>query len=240
MITAKEIKKRKRNYFMTTEEAKILWQYSKKWGTKFQAMVGLALFRGMRIGEICACKIWDFQNENFQKLNIILEKSHIKDEFPILSEFNEVLKSYVLENKHTMKDGYLFPFYSSKKKAPHLNTKSAEALLAKLRKEIGKEHISFLEREMIPCKNGKTINRYRICWHSCRRWFETQIWEKYKDKMMLRDLMRYSSSSVVDVYINPYETWKNEQRIIDDTFKGLFQEFNNVSKGQTKLSLFFT
>lgn len=236
VIKVENIRKKKANYFMTTEEAKILWQYSKRWSSKFQVMVGLALFRGMRIGEICACNIYDFQNDNFQKLNIILEKSHIRDEFPILAEFNELLKDYVLKNKHMMKDGYLFPFYNSNKYSVHMTTKCAEALLAKLRKTIGKDHPSFLENT--PSENNPNYRRYRIGWHSCRRWFETRIWERYKDKMLLRDVMRYSSSKVVDVYIDPYETWKREHELLQDTFGELFQEFNVIGKGQTKLTMF--
>ncbi len=231
-------KHKKTNYFMTTDEAKFLWQYSKRWSSKFQIMIGLALFRGMRIGEICACNLYDFQNSEFKKLNIIFEKSHIKDEFPILNEFNIMLKEYILKNKHTMKDGYLFPFYSSKNKSSHIHVNTAEALFSKLRRIIGKDHPSFLERTEILTITNRTIYRYRISFHSCRRWFETQIWKKYKDKMMLRDVMRYQDSSVVDVYIDSYEIWQKEQEILQNTFGELFDNFQSVSKGQTKLSEF--
>lgn len=189
----------------------------------------------MRIGEIVATNIYDFQNDNFQKLNLILEKSHIKDQFPILSEFNILLKEYVIKNRHILKNGYLFPYYCSKKYSDHMTTNCAVALFCKLRKIIAKDHPNFLDR--VPIKNNRY--RYRIGLHSCRRWFETTIWNKYKDKMLLRDIMRYGSSKVVDVYINPYETWRNEQQILDNTFSSIYQDFNMVVKGQTKLSAYF-
>ena len=237
MIQVDRIKEKRRNYFMTDEEVEILWQASKRWSSKFQVMLGFALFRGMRIGEIVACNIYDFQNENFQRLNIILEKSHIQDEFPILKGFNEVLRHYVVRNRHLLKDGYLFPFYISRR-MPHMNVKTAEALFAKLRKLIGREYPQFLDRTEIRTEKGNIIYRYRIAWHSCRRWFETRIWERYKDKMQLRDIMRYKESKAVDVYINPYEVWKNEHEILENTFGSLFDKINHVSKGQMKITKF--
>ncbi len=56
--------------------------------------------------------------------------------------------------------------------------------------------------------------------------------------MQLRDIMRYKHSKTVDVYIDPYVTWKNEQEILENTFSGLYQKLNSVGKGQTKLSTF--
>ncbi len=56
--------------------------------------------------------------------------------------------------------------------------------------------------------------------------------------MQLRDVMRYQSSETVDTYINPYETWKKEREILQTTFGDLFQNFNDVGKGQSKLSDF--
>ena len=237
MIKVDKINRKRTNYFITDEEARILWQYSKRWGTKFQVMAGLALFRGMRIGEIVSTNIYDFQNEEFQKLNIILEKSHILDEFPILKGFNGLIKEYVMKNRHLLKDGYLFPFYISRR-LPHMSTAVAVGLFCKMRQIIGKDYPEFLDRQEIINSKGKTIYRYRISWHTCRRWFETRIWEHYKDKMLLRDLMRYKDSKTIDVYINPYETWKKESDILNSTFGGLFDNFNNVAKGQTRLNTY--
>ena len=171
-------------------------------------------------------------------MSIILQKSHILDEFPILEGFDEVLKEYITKNIHLFKDGYLFPYYISGRQA-HISNKVAIWLFCRMRKLIGKEYKQFLDRTEITNSKGRTIYRYRIGWHSCRRWFETRIYDKNsKDKMLVRDIMRYKESKTVDVYINPYETWKKEGEILSNTFGSLFQDFNNTSKGQTKLSNF--
>lgn len=237
-LTVKTIKEKRMNYFMTTEEAKILWQYSKRWCMKWQVILGFALFRGMRIGEICAINIYDFQNSKFNKLSIVLEKSHIQDEFPILKDFNELVKEYVLKNRHMLKDGYLFPYYTSKKRAPHMHPHVAQTFFCKMRCIIGKEHPEFLEKIQFVSEKGHIQNRYRISFHSCRRWFETQLWDKHKDKMLIRDIMRYKESETVDLYIDPYEVWKNEDKILEETFGEIFNDFNHIRKGQTKLTAF--
>lgn len=191
----------------------------------------------MRVGEILAINIYDFQNSKFEKLRVIFEKSHIQDEYPILKEFNQLVKEYVLKNKHLMKNGYLFP-YGSKKVSNHMTTESAGALMCKMRHIIGKEHRAFLDHTLWQDKTGITHKRYRIGWHSCRRWFETKLWKQYKDKMLIRDVMRYSESRVVDVYIDSYETWQKEQEILQNTFSDIFDHFQNTTKGQTKLTEF--
>ena len=237
VIKVDNIKEKKRNYFMTSDEAKILWKYSKRWGSKFQVMIGLALFRGMRISEICAVNLYDFQDQNFQKLNIILSKSHISDNFPILKEFNELLHNYIMRNKHMFKDGYIFPFYNSRKKANHMSEKTAGALFCKLRKIIGKDYPEFLERIQDKAK-GDSVNRYRIGWHSCRRFFETKLYDKYKDVRIVANIMRYRDWKTVQVYVDPYEIWKKEQELLNDTFGDFFQDLNQVGMGQTKLTSF--
>lgn len=296
VINVSKIRAKRRNGFMTDKEVEILWKHCMKWSDKWMAILGFALFRGMRIGEIVACNLYDFQNENFHKLNIVLEKSHIGDEFPLLNEFNILLKKYINNNRHTMKNGYLFPFYNTKKTVSHMNVNSAIAMFAKIRKEIGKDHPQFLDKttylltkylilkyinegikdpaiiakkisknqhnirdkisklkkegylnlfNQLTSKGKEYISeerygsRHRISWHSCRRWFETRIWNNYKDKMMLRDIMRYQNSKVVDVYIDSYEVWKNESTILEDTFSSFFQKLSNVQRGQTKLQKFF-
>lgn len=240
VITCKETKTKRKNYFMTDKEAAILWQWGKRYSTEFQVMLGMALFRGMRIGEIVAMNIYDFEDSEFQNVRIILEKSHIDDKFPILKDFSIILQDYIMHNKHRMTDGYLFPYYSSRKKAPHMTAQNASALFNALRAKIAVKHPEFAELSGAKYKNkeGK-IFRYRINWHSCRRWFETRIWDRYKNKMMLRDIQRYSKSSTVDVYIDPYEVWKNESTILDTTFAPLFAEFNSRARGQATLQAFF-
>ena len=235
MLEVERVRSKRANRFMTTEEARILWQYAQRWSTKFQVMLGFALFRGMRISEICAINLYDFKDDNFGKLDVILSKSHIRDEFPIIGHFAGMVRKYIRENIHTFKDGYIFPYYSSRKHAKHISVKTAEALFAKLRKIIGRDHPQFLDKSVF---SGRRVY-YRIGWHSCRRWFETQLWEEFRDKMLIRDVMRYRESRTVDVYINPYEVWKKEREILQKTFSSVVQDFALIQEGQKKLSSFF-
>lgn len=219
----------------------ILWRYSSLWGSKWQVLIGLCLFRGMRIGEAVAVNIKDFQNDEFNKIKIILEKSHIADEFPIIKGFDQIIKNYIKNNIHLLKDGWLFPSISSRCKTQHMSTGQAMDKLYKMRLVIGKKHPAFLETTEFPNsinRNASTYKRYRITFHSLRRWFETNIWDKHKDRMLLRDIMRYKHSKTIDVYINPYEIWKQEREILNNCFTNIFDDFMSYNKGQSKLSSF--
>lgn len=227
---------KRRYYFMTDEEAKILWQYSGRWSTKFQVMLGFALWRGERISEIVAKNIYDFQDDNFELVRSRLAKSNIVDNFPILKQFAPMIQDYIQYNKHTFKDGYFFPFYSSRAKAPHMTSQTAIALFAKLRKIIGKDYPNFLESFDFECKNGKVQKRYRIAWHSCRRWFETKLDDSGCKQSEIQHIMRYKDQKTVATYLDPYRVWKREPEILNKSFGSLFQEFSNFEKGQTKLS----
>lgn len=245
VIQVTQIKNKRKNFFMTDQEVKTLWQHvCTRYSLKYVVMLGLLLFRGLRVGEVTAMSMYDFTNSKFQKVNIILQKSHVMDNFPLLKDFDLLLKEYIQKNRHMMKNGYLFPFYSKKRyKHEHIDTKTVDAWFSKVRKKIGQEHPDFLERYYYQDKTGRKGRgggawRYRISPHSCRRWFETKLWAKFKDKMLLRDVMRYLDSSTVDVYIDPYEVWTKENEILNATFGEFWQDCNLIQKGQTKLTQF--
>jgi hypothetical protein len=279
---------------MTDDEANLFWQYSKK-DPKLHIAIGFALWRGLRVGEIGAINIDDFKNSSdLSRMNIVLEKSHIMDSFPLLKDFIVELQSYIQSNLHLFKSGYLFSYYSSHR-LPHWSQNTMDVLLGRLRSQIGVDHPQVLDytdritmkyRILKIISNGhkdpkiihkyfgghhdtlrKTIDRlynqdfidmdseltvkgleyvsipryirrYRISWHSMRRWFETRIWGKYKDTMLIRDMMRYSSSKVVDVYISPYETWCREHELMKDVFADKYKEFERMSHGQVRLNQF--
>jgi len=234
MIGIKQIRKAKNNYFLTDEEVSILWKESKRWSSKWRLMLGFALFRGLRVGEICAINLYDFKDD-FTKVTVILEKSHIKTDLPLIPELTALVKDYILKNRHTFKDGYLFPYYSSrgKKHLPYMTTKTACSCFCKFRKTLGKEHLSLLDSYIM----GK-YRRYRVGWHSCRRWFETKIYDKINDRKKLADIMRYIEVSTVDTYIDPYETWKHEKDILQTVFDDTATNLILLSKGQRKLDFF--
>lgn len=226
MLDYNTFKTKRANRFMTTKEVKILWHYSKKWGLKWQLMIAYGLFRGLRIGEITAINMYDFE-KNYTTLNIILEKSKIKDKLPLPLFLSKMTRFYINKNLHRLKNGFLFPTHSTCKRF-HMSTPVAEALMCKFRKIIGKEHPCFLE---------KISDRYyRIGWHSLRRYHETFLYEKYHDIKLIRDLMRYKDTKTVNTYLDPYEIWKQERAIIEDSFGGLQKELILISKNQTKLT----
>jgi len=99
VIIVKEIKEKKPNYFMTDEEVGLLWKYARdRWSSKFSMMLGFALFRGMRVGELVAINITDF-NRDFTKLRVIFEKSHIEDWLPLTPQLTEMVKEYITKNR---------------------------------------------------------------------------------------------------------------------------------------------
>jgi integrase len=211
MIQTSKRKKKRANLFITDNEVKLLCEYcSKHWGSKWQLLISFALLRGLRIGEIVAINILDF-NEDYSKLRVVTSKTYIEDNLPLIPELTNLVKDYVLKNKHLLKDGYLFPYYTSKKK-PHLTIGVAEAFFSKLRQQIGKDYPQFLEKANIG------YNRFRIGLHSLRRYFETKIYDKTKDRKGLADIMRYLDTRTVDNYIDPYETWKKERDILEGVF----------------------
>ena len=298
MIEAELTFEKRANYFMTDEMVEKLWNHvHKRHSTGWLVMLGNGLFRGMRIGEIVAMNIFDFQTKHFDKVSVILQKSHIMDSFPMLRGFSKLLKTYVESNIHRFKDGFIFPFYSKKREGhSHIDTKTAEAMFAKWRKGLAKEgHTEFLEGRKIYQvtylvlkllgknpklkvmqissilrKHNKTIYeiinkcfkkgylgyngltaegkkfiqepkfnfRYRVCWHSCRRWFETKLHDAGLSDKEISYVMRYRSEDSVRVYIDPYKVWKKEPSILEDSFGKYWEKFMKVSKGQTSLMNF--
>ena len=222
------------NKFMTTEELNVLWQYASRWDRKFQLILGFAAFRGLRIGEILAININDF-TPDFSKVYVILEKTNIGDWLPLPEGFSMFVKDYCMMNRHRFKDGYIFPFYSkSREKMPHLDTKTAEALISKIRKIIGAEYPKFLEIVW----QTQERHRYRIGFHTLRRWHETHIWDIKHDHLLIADLMRYKDKTTPFTYISPYEHWKNEKDVMNHCFSPVYNKFQMGSVGQTKLSQF--
>lgn len=205
-----------------------MWQWLGEHNKKYQLMVGFALFRGMRIGEIVAINLRDFEQE-YNKLRVILRKSHLDTTMPLLGDFTELLREYVNNNRHTMVNGWLFP--TCKGNGKHQTSDSACVVFGKLRARMAKEHPGF--GDWTPLPGNK--RRFRIGWHSMRRYFETHVWNKTKDMRLIRDLMRYSKTSTVEVYINPYEIWNNERNILEANFSDVFEQFVRHQKGQKTL-----
>jgi len=298
VITVPYPKKKKKNLFMTTEEAKLLWDHIKvKYDPMWQVILAIVMFRGCRIKEACAMNLHDFQNEHFHKVDMILCKSHIHDEFPIIKEVAQVIKAYVLKNRHRMVNGYLFPARRNNSKEPHISQNYATQMFIKFRQSIGKAHSQFLDRtvyygqtykildavrrgivnrkqmgralgymyrtiktEMYNLhkkgyltahkanehpeltelgeeylRNAKQKNRYRIGWHSCRRWFETQLYEQGMKIADIAFIMRYKDPKEVYTYLDGYKIWKSEAKILESKFGDIVGSFFHQQQGQMRL-----
>lgn len=200
-------------------------------------MIGFALFRGLRIGEIRAINIKDFKNPEFNKIDVIIQKSNIKDEFPILEEFAAHLKTYIVENLHTFKGGYLFPTYTKTDK-PYICRGVSNDMFWKYRKKLMAKYPEFADKVIYHgynFKTGKKYEKHRVGWHSMRRWFETQLWEKGYKIAEISHIMRYKSPKTVYTYLDCYNTWKKEREILKDTFGLTFKDMIGFVEGQRTL-----
>jgi len=241
------IKHKKSNFFITNHEAFVLWKEAAYY-PKLQIMLGLSLFRGLRIGETRAINIRDFKNAEFTKMDVILQKSNILDEFPIMKEFALLLKNYIQNNLHTFINGYLFPKYRKFGGDPYMERDTANTMFFKFRRKITqlknpdgsiKYPWANEKGDYYDPDTGKAYyNRHRIGWHSCRRWFETTLWEKGYSEVQIAHIMRYSKVETVYTYLDCYKTWKKEQEILQDTFGDLFKECIGFQENQTSLCTF--
>lgn len=214
------------NYHITSDELKILLRYANEcMSSKMQLLFALCAFKGLRVSEALAINIMDFEDSTFTKLTFREAKTNkMRHASPIIPPMAEMIKAYVSTNGHRLTDGYLFPYYTSKKKA-HMTTPTAEAMFAKLRKRIGKEHPQFLQKYPMRTKAGKMIFRYRIGFHSLRRWFETSIFDNTKSLHTVKEIMRYTKFEPLNAYLNRYKVHENEAMILQKTFNPIFKKF---------------
>lgn len=226
----------KYNYHITTTELKHLWNYSKNWGLKWRVLIGLCCFRGLRISEALAINIFDFKDDSFTSLTYRTAKTNkIESNKPIIKPLACLIKSYVISNLPALKNGFLFPYYN-KASCPHMTTRSAEALFSKLRKKIGAVHPEFLDKYYFKTDKN-TIVRYRIGFHSLRRWFETNIYHFKRDPFLVKEVMGYDDVKSITPYINGFEMLNEEPQILKQTFGELYKNIERDPQ-QTKLDLF--
>ncbi|MBN1501951.1 site-specific integrase [Candidatus Woesearchaeota archaeon] len=215
-----EVKQKRHNFFITDQEAGIIWNESKYY-EKLHLMIGFALFRGLRIGEIRALNITDFE-DNFNKVTVIIQKSNIKDTLPLIQEFAEVVRAFVKKNLHTFDRGYFFPHYRQFDSSPYpyLASNTVNIMFYNFRKRLIKKYPQFADKSAY----GNGYKRHRLGWHSLRRWFETRLWESGNNPEQISHIMRYRSPKVVYQYLDSYRTWKTEGELLKNTFSGFLKE----------------
>lgn len=234
MIELRKVKnpKRKRlnNFLYDDNEAMTIYTEAAKYTPEVELLVGFMLFRGVRISEGREINVKDFSSKRFDKIEIILCKSKILDEFPIAAGFSKRIEKYIQDNSFRMKNGYLFPGQHGGCWTLH----AAEWAFLKFRAKLEKKYPQF--GELYRYNSGYT--RHRVTWHTLRRWFETKLLEAGLSENEVADIMRYSSTRPVRSYWNSYKTWKKEREIIETVFGDFFGIAEKKIKGQSFLTDF--
>lgn len=221
-----------RNYHITTEELKLLFEYSRRYSSKFQLLIALCAFRGLRVSEALAINILDFSDTTFTKLTYREAKTNkMQHNKPIIQPLAEMIKAYVVTNSHRLSDGYLFPYHNKKQKRPYLRTEVIGAWMAKLRNLVGKDHPAFLEGYTVKAESGKTLYRYRIGFHSFRRWFETHLHDSTNDVYTVKEVMSYADFAPLNAYLNRSRVLQREGEILHKAFTPLLQELSSQEPG---------
>ena len=139
---------RRRNTFMTENEVYKVWRYLKEHCSEaFQMLYGAQIWRGVRISEACKLNIYEFQGEEWNKINIILSKSKVKDVHPLFSKYAEALQDYARRNLHRLRGGYLFPAYRGTDRP--ISPKYAETVFSNIRNKLTKTDPAFGDRDPI-------------------------------------------------------------------------------------------
>lgn len=229
----------KNNYHITNEELKILFRYSAFYGYKYQVLISFCAFRGLRVSEALAVNMFDF-NQDFSKITIREAKTNKVRTLPLIKPLQEMIKHYITLNVHTLKNGFLFPYYSSKKR-PYLSCGSAEAWFSKIRNKIGEKNPSFMDKVAIPRPFTKNKSeepimtfRYRIGFHSLRRWFETRLWNATKNAYIVKELMDYTDYNVLNSYLDRNQIKEHEKEILEEALNNYANELirNDESNNQ--------
>jgi integrase len=226
------------NYHMSTEEVKTLFRYSSRWSFKWQLLLSLCAFRGLRVSEALAVNyLTDFVDEGFSKIIVREAKTNKIRTLPLIRPLSLMINKYVALEAHRLRNGFLFPYYSSKK-LPFMDACTAGAYLCKMRKIIGKDHPGFLEKYHFIGPSGRAYYRHRVSYHSLRRWFETTIFNRTESAYIVKEIMDYTDFKVLNSYLNTASIKEREGELLSETFNPIMDDFKNDLLGQTKLGVF--
>lgn len=230
--------KQRFNYHMSTREVRILFKYSARWSFKWQLLLSFCAFRGLRVSEALAINyLTDFVDPSFSKLVVREAKTNKIRTLPLISPLSDMIRRYVALEGQRLRNGFLFPYYSSKK-LPFMDTMTADAHICKMRKIIGKDYPEFLEEYHFVGLRGEVYSRHRIGFHSLRRWFETTIFNRTESVYIVKEIMDYTDFKVLNSYLNNATIKEREPVLLAETFNPLIKDFQNELIGQTRLSTY--
>lgn len=234
--------KQKYNYHMTDEEVKIMFKYCRAYyATKYSLVLSVIAFRGLRPQAALAINYRTDLTPDFKRLSWREAKTNkLQLNRPLLPQLSEMIDEYVYLNKDSLRDGFLFPYYTKKSKGrPFMSSQVLSTWFnAKLRRKIAKDHPQFMERYPFTMSNGKIQMRYRIGVYSLRRWFETRLHTATDSVYIVKEIMNYNDYKPLNSYLNRQRVMSKEDQIMKDSFSGAFQKAHDVAAAQTKLSFF--
>ena len=224
---------------MTIEElGELLNMLREQYDPKWYVCVLTQFLLGMRASEVLSIQLWDFKND-FSKLDYRQAKTNkiISDE-PVPSALRLALISYIVNNLHRFKNGYLFS--KDMGNGIRIVTTVYGAFWAKWRKACAKRFgVHWVDRYDIP--NGQ--RRYRICSHSLRRLHRTSLTKnvesgEYNKDWLISQICHYDDFKTFLKYKNEFEVLEARKEFIEPALQPVISRVLGMSKGQTSISDF--
>lgn len=230
------IPKQRKNYFMTLSELKDLLKYLRVYyDSKWYVFVITQFSLGLRCSECAAINLHDFKDD-FKIIDYRQAKTNkIIHNEPIPDPLRFLIKNYIYNNLHRLKDGYLFPNYTGK--GNHYTTETIGSFWSKWRRGCAKFYNNSRWLDVYDdFSSGK--RRYRISSHSLRRLHRTFLSDKIKDDFVVSKLCHYDDFNSYLRYKNEFELLKDSDKYIMPHLEPLICKITDTSKGQTSLNSF--
>jgi integrase len=227
------------NYHLKISEIKTIFEYvNKHCSMKWHTALLLMLCRGLRPAECMAINICDF-SDDYTRLTFREAKTNkLRFKEFIIPIVAQRIKAYIELNNHSLKEGFLFPFYTKKSNnRPYMSAQVFATWFCTIRGKIAKIHPEFNERYTFKTANGKYQVRYRINLYSFRRFFETYLYIHNKFNLaLLKEIMLYSSKfDPVKHYIKFFQDEQEKTQVLQATFTPLS---NRLIYGQRTIAEF--
>jgi hypothetical protein len=228
--------KERNNMFITLDEfSQLLTYLSKFYDTKWYVFCLIQMGMGMRCSEVAHIQVFDFGYQ-FKSLTYRTAKVNRVVTDPVPTFLQEVIKAYVFQNSHRMKDGYLFPAHNASH--PCYSSETIGAFWAKWRKGCAEYYKNVRWLDKYEYKTG--MMRYRVASHSLRRLHRDYFSDK-AEKLGLTDfqiskLLHYEKFEAYLKYKNEFKTLEHADKIILPIMNPILAKLTNEVKGQTYLS----
>jgi integrase len=227
------------NYHLRKQEVKVIFDYVHKHSPlKYEIALLLMITRGLRPSEALAVNVADF-SKDYTRLTYREAKTnkyHLNE--VIITPVADRIRLYVEMNRFSLKDGYLFPYYTKKSHGnPFMTSEVFSSWFSSIRVKMAKKHPEFNEKYQFSTTKGGRQLRYRINVYSFRRFFETYLYINNSFNLaLLKEIMHYSSKfDPMKHYIKFFHEETDKIIVMQNTFNPLSSMLIN---GQTTLREF--